>query len=63
MASQPIAVTIEEAADLVPFSTDHLRKAIKRTEGNVLPARLAARKYVITVKALTEWVEHEGVDA
>lgn len=63
MTVPKLAVTIDEAADLVPFSTDYLRKAVKRTAGNPLPARLAGRKYVITIEHLREWVEHEGVDA
>lgn len=63
MADNKIAVTIEEAADLVPFSPDYLRRAVKRTGQNPLPARLAGRKYVITVQNLTEWVEREGAEA
>lgn len=63
MPDQKIAVSLDQAADLVPLSEDYLRKAIKRTEGNVLPARLVGRKYVVSVKALTEWLEHEGVPA
>ncbi|WP_193636267.1 helix-turn-helix domain-containing protein [Brachybacterium subflavum] len=58
-----LAVTIDEAADLVPFSADYLRKAIRRTDGNPLPARLAGRKYVIRVADLEEWLTHEGVAA
>lgn len=58
-----VAVSLDEATDLVPFSSDYLRKAVKRTEGNVLRARLAGRKYVVTVENLTKWVEQEGEDA
>lgn len=59
----PIAVTLAEATRLVPFSKDFLYKATKRTSGNVLPARLAARKTVVLVSDLTAWVRHEGEDA
>lgn len=58
--TEKIAVSLSEAAQLVPFSEDYLRKAVHRTEGNHLPARFAGRKYVITVEALTAWVEKEG---
>lgn len=58
-----IAVTLSEATELVPFSEDYLRKAVKRTAGNPLPARLAGRKYVVTVDALTTWVQEEGDSA
>lgn len=58
-----IAVTIDRAAELVPFSPDYIRKAIKRTGNNTLPARLAGRKYVINVEDLREWSRHEGVAA
>lgn len=60
---QKLAVTLEEATDLVPFSSDYLRKAVKRTAGNILPARFAGRKYIITVDALRAWVEREGDEA
>ena len=63
MTDTKIAVTIDEAADLVPFSPDYLRKAVKRTAGNPLPARLAGRKYVITTENLREWVQKEGVES
>lgn len=63
MADTKIAVTIDEAADLVPFSPDYLRKAVKRTAGNPLPARLAGRKYVITTENLRQWVQKEGVES
>ena len=63
MPDQRIAVTLDDAADLVPFSIDYLRKAIKRTGDNPLPARLAGRKYVIAVHDLEAWVQHEGVAA
>lgn len=55
-----LAVTLSEATELVPFSEDYLRKAVKRTAGNPLPARLAGRKYVVTVDALAAWVNEEG---
>ena len=58
-----IAVTLSEATELVPFSEDYLRKAVKRTGSNPLPARFAGRKYVVTIDALTEWVQAEGVAA
>lgn len=58
--TERIAVTLKEATQLVPFSEDYLRKAVHRTEGNYLPARIAGRKYVITVAALTKWIENEG---
>lgn len=63
MADTKIAVTIDEAADLVPFSPDYLRKAVKRTGDNPLPARLAGRKYVITTENLRQWVQKEGVES
>lgn len=63
MTDTKIAVTLDEAADLVPFSTDYLRKAVRRTGENPLPARLAGRKYVITTESLREWVKKEGVEA
>ncbi|PMC76372.1 helix-turn-helix domain-containing protein [Brachybacterium sp. UMB0905] len=55
--------TISEATSIVPLSEDYLRKAIKRTEGNVLPARLIGRKYVIRVQDLDEWMSREGAAA
>lgn len=63
MPDLKIAVTLAEAADLTPFSEDYLRKAVRRTSGNPLPARFAARKYVVTIDHLREWVEREGVEA
>ncbi len=61
-----IAVSISEAAQLVPFSEDYLRKAIHRTSGNPLPARQIRErrgKYFIMVDDLTEWIQDEGVPA
>ena len=61
-----IAVSISEAAQLVPFSEDYLRKAIHRTGGNPLSARQVGErrgKYFIMVDDLTEWIRDEGVPA
>lgn len=63
MPDTRLAVTLDQASELVPFSTDYLRKAVKRTGENPLPARLAGRKYVIAVRDLETWVQHEGVPA
>lgn len=57
---EQIAMTLDEAARLVPFSRDFLYKATKRTGGNVLPARLAARKTVVMTADLVTWVRKEG---
>lgn len=56
-----LAVDLNEAADLVPFSAVYLRQAIRRTTGNPLPARIAGRKYVIRVSDLEAWLDKEGV--
>lgn len=63
MTDQRIAIALKDAPEYVPFSEDYLRRAVKRTGGNVLKARFAARKYVVTLKDLSDWVEHEGADA
>lgn len=61
--ADPIAIQLKDAPEYVPFSEDYLRKAVKRTQGNVLRARFAARKYVVTLTDLTDWVQKEGEEA
>lgn len=63
MTDQPLAVALKDAPNLVPFSKDYLYKAIKRTDGNPLRARLAGGKYVITTESLRAWVEKEGEES
>ena len=58
--SQPIAVTLRDACQYVPFSEDYLRKAVRRTRGNHLPARIAAGKYVVRLEDLDQWLQQEG---
>lgn len=58
-----IAVSLKEAAQLVPFSEAYLRKAIHRTSHNHLPARQIGDyggKYFIMVDDLLEWIQNEG---
>jgi hypothetical protein len=58
-----IAVTLKEAAQMVPFSEPYLRQAIHRTNRNHLPARQAGGpggKYYIMVEDLVQWLRDEG---
>lgn len=49
------AYTLDEAAALLSVSKDTLRRAIKATSGNVLPAKLVGRGYRIRASALETW--------
>jgi excisionase family DNA binding protein len=51
------AYTLDEAAALLSLSKDTLRRAIKATEGNVLPAKLIGGKYRIRASALDAWFD------
>lgn len=57
-----IAVSLKEAAQLVPLSEGYLQKAIHRTSHNHLPARQTSErgKYIVMVDDLIEWIKHEG---
>lgn len=58
-----LAVSLKEAAQLVPFSEAYLRKAIHRTSHNHLPARQigdCCGNYFIRVDDLLEWIQNEG---
>lgn len=63
MPDQPLAIALKDAPNYVPFSKDYIFRAIRRTEGNVLRARLAGGKYVITTENLRDWVQKEGVES
>lgn len=63
MTDQPIAIALRDAPTYVPLSYDYLYKAVKRTGPNPLPARLVARKYIVTLADLRAWLEKEGVEA
>lgn len=63
MTDHPIAIALKDAPKYVPFSKDYLYKAIRRTEGNPLRARLAGGKYVITTDDLRAWIQKEGDEA
>ena len=56
----PVAVSLTQATSLVPFKEAYLRKAIRRTSDNPLPARVVSGKYIIQVSDLAEWVKQEG---
>ena len=60
MPDQKIAVSLDQAADLVPLSEDYLRRATKRTEGNHLPAQKVGKKYLIRHEDLAAWISREG---
>lgn len=49
------AYTLDEAAALLSVSKDTLRRAIKATDGHVLPAKLIGRGYRIRASALDAW--------
>lgn len=51
------AYTIDEAAALKRVSPGFIRKAIRRTEGNVLRAKRVGKGYRIPASALEEWFE------
>lgn len=51
------AYTLEEAAALLSISKDTLRRAIKATGGNVLPAKLIGGRYRIRASALDAWFD------
>lgn len=51
------AYTLDQAAELLSISKDTLRRAIKATEGNVLPAKLVGGRYRIRASALDAWWE------
>lgn len=58
-----IAVSLKEAAQLVPFSEAYLRKAIHSTSHNHLPARQIGDcrgNNFIMVDDLLEWIQNEG---
>lgn len=57
-----LAVSLKEAAQLVPFSESYIRCAIHRTTRNHLPARQTpgGGKYFIMTDDLLEWVRNEG---
>jgi excisionase family DNA binding protein len=48
-----IAYDLKGAAEVVPFSEDHLRREI---HAGRLKAKHPGRKYVITTEALAAWV-------
>lgn len=54
-----IAYSLEEASQVVPFSTSYLRKATRRTEGNILKAAMRARRITIMHTDLVAWCEKE----
>lgn len=49
------AYSITEAADLKGVSPDLIRRAIRATEGNTLPAKRIGRGYRIAASALETW--------
>jgi excisionase family DNA binding protein len=49
------AYTIAEVAELKGVSKDFVRRAIRATSGNVLPAKRVGRHYRIGATALEEW--------
>lgn len=51
------AYTLDEAAALLSISKDTLRRAIKATSGNVLPAKLVGGRYRIRASALDAWFD------
>lgn len=54
-----IAYDLEQAARVVPFSTSYLRKATRRTEGNILKSAMRARRITIMHADLVAWCEKE----
>lgn len=56
MASDPIAVDINEAARLASLSQDSIREAIKRTDDQYLPAKKYGAKWLIRRADLDEWI-------
>ena len=54
-----LAYTLQEAADVVPFSDKYLRRATRRTSGNWLKSKKAAGKIVILHSDLVAWLEQE----
>lgn len=49
------AYTINEAAELKRVSPDHIRRAIKATEGACLRAKKVGKGYRISASALEDW--------
>lgn len=49
------AYSIDQAAELKGVSADTIRRAIKATSGNVLPAKRVGRGYRIAASALEAW--------
>lgn len=54
-----LAYSLQEAAEVVPFSEKYLRRATQRSNGNWLPSKKAAGKIVILHADLAAWVEKE----
>lgn len=63
MPDQKIAYPLREAAEMVSLSEDYLRRAIKRTEGNHLPAQKVGKKYLVRHEDLAAWIAREGAAA
>lgn len=58
-----LAYTLTEAAQEVPYSVDHLRRAVKRTNpnDNPLPARRRDNgRITILHTDLAKWIANEG---
>jgi excisionase family DNA binding protein len=49
------AYSIQEVAELKGISPDFVRRAIRATSGNVLPAKKVGRGYRISASAVEAW--------
>lgn len=49
------AYSIQEVADLKGISPDYVRRAIRATSGNTLPAKKLGRGYRISASAVEAW--------
>lgn len=54
------AYTTQEAADMKSVSKDTILRAIRRTEGNSLPATPLGRGYRIKASELDAWFDRLG---